>query len=155
MKQLLLAAALFTAAFTTVIARDDAPRGYMPISELEEARGKAGGRKLVVVVVKGEDDACPNCVTAMENGERAVGSGVVKVFARADAMNKTDAGSYPPALRDRVSKKFTTGAWVTFLVFDPGMEKLLAESSRKELQSDKKLTAAFKKKVQAAKREYK
>jgi len=152
-------------AFTTVVAlilgitslsaNEKAPRGYEPISELEEARTKADGSKLVVVVVKGRDDACPYCATAMENGDRALGSGVVKVFARAEAMNSADVSSYPQALQDRAKKKFTTGASVTFLVFDPLMEKLIAEASRTQLQNDKKFIAEFKKTVQVAKSEYK
>lgn len=49
------------------------------------------------VLVKGMNDSCPSCVSAMVNGERAVGSGVVKVFARAEELNKADSSSYPPA----------------------------------------------------------
>jgi hypothetical protein len=154
MKHILVLAAVFTFGAAPLFAKDDAPRGYMPVSELEQARIKADGKKLIVVVVKGMDDACPNCAAALENGESAVGSGVIKVFARAEKMNKADAGSYPPAFRERARKLFTTGAAVTFLVFDPAMEKLIAEASRRELQNDKKRTAEFKKTVQTAKRQY-
>lgn len=140
---------------TTLSAKDKAPRGYEPISELEAARSEAGGKKLIVVLVKGLDDSCPNCAAAMENGERALGSGVVKVFTRAEEMNKADLSAYPQAFQERAKKKFTTNASVTFLVFDPAMEKLIAEATRTELQSNKKLTADFKKTIQEAKSDYK
>ena len=133
-------------------AKDDAPRGFSPISELKEAQAKAvANKQLVVLVVKGMDDSCPNCATSLENGEKAIGSGVVKVFARAETIGKEDASAFTPALQVRVKQLFTTGAAVTFLVFDPAMSKIIVEASRKELQSDKKAIAEFKKTVQAAK----
>lgn len=133
--------------------KDKVPGGYQSVSEFKEAITESKGKKLIVLVVKGLDDSCPNCKEAMENGERAVGPGVIKMFARAETLNKADLSSYPKALQDRAKKTFTTNAWVTFLVFDPKMEKIVAESSRKELQSDKKLTAEFKKVVKEAKDE--
>lgn len=135
--------------------KDKVPRGYDPISELEDARSKADGRKLIVILVKGLQDSCPYCVAAMENGERAIGSGVVKVFTRAETINSADLSAYPKAFQERAKKKFTTNASVTFLVFDPAMEKLIAEASRTELQDNKKLIAEFKKSVREAKKEYK
>ena len=157
MKTALTAAAALILGIATLTAKDKekAPRGYEPISELEAARSEAGGKKLIVVLVKGLDDSCPNCAAAMENGERAIGSGVVKVFARAETLNKADLSAYPAAFQERAKKKFTTSASVTFLVFDPAMEKLIAEATRTELQSNKKLTAEFKKTVKEAKSEYK
>lgn len=154
-RHLLTAATALVLGIVTLSAKDDAPRGFMPISELQEARDKADGKKLIVLVVKGADDSCPNCAAALENGEKAVGSGVVKVFARAEKMNKADTSAYPAALKERAKQHFTTGAAVTFLVFDPAMEKIIAEAGRKELQSNKKLTAEFKKTVKEAKKEYK
>lgn len=133
-------------------AKDKVPGGYTPIAEFKEAIDKSDGKKLIVLVVKGLDDKCPNCKEAMKNGERAVGPGVVKVFARAETLNKADLSSYPAALQERAKKTFTTNAFVTFLVFDPTMEKIIAESTRTELQSNKKLTAEFKKVVQEAKK---
>lgn len=149
---------LFT-AFSTLImgilplsAKDKIPAGYKPIAEFKEAIEESKGDKLIVLVVKGLDDDCPNCKEAMKNGERAVGSGVMKLFARAETLNGADLSAYPAALQERVRQQsFTTNAWVTFLVFDPKMEKIIAESSRKELQSNKQLTADFKKAVQEAK----
>jgi len=133
-------------------AKDDAPRGFTPLAELQEAQTKADGKKLIVLVVKGMDDACPNCAAALENGEKAIGSGVVKVFARAETIGKADSNGFTPALKNRISNGFTTGAAVTFVVFNPDMTTILAEASRKELQSDRKATSAFKKEVQAAKK---
>jgi len=131
-------------------AKDDVPRGFTPLAELKEAQTKAAGKKLVVLVVKGMDDACPNCAAALENGLKAVGSGIVKVFARAETIGKADASGFPPTLQERIKQSFTTGAAVTFVVFNPDMSSIIAEASRKELQNDKKATAEFKKKVQDA-----
>ena len=131
-------------------AKDAAPRGFLPLSELNEASTKAGGKKLVVLVVKGMDDSCPNCAAALENGTKAVGSGVVKVFARAETIGKADASGFTPALKERIKRNFTTGAAVTFVVFNPDMSSIIVEASRKELQNDKKAIAEFKKKVQDA-----
>ena len=131
-------------------AKDAAPRGFAPLSELSEAQTKAGGKKLVVLVVKGMDDACPNCAAALENGLKAIGSGVVKVFARAETIGKADASGFPPTLQERIKRNFTTGAAVTFVVFNPDMSSIIVEAGRKELQNDKKATAEFKKKVQDA-----
>jgi hypothetical protein len=133
-------------------AKDDAPRGYTPLAELQEAQTKADGKKLVVLVVKGKDDDCPNCAAAMENGEKAIGSGAVRIFARAETIGEADASGFTPALKDRIQQGFTTGAAVTFVVFNPDMTAIVAEAGRKELQSDKKATAAFKKEVQEAKK---
>ena len=131
-------------------AKDDVPRGFTPLAELKEAQTKAAGKKLVVLVVKGMDDACPNCAAALENGLKAVGSGIVKVFARAETIGKADASGFPPTLQERIKQGFTTGASVTFVVLNPDMSSIIAEASRKELQNDKKATAEFKKKVQEA-----
>ena len=52
-------------------AKDDAPRGFQPISELAEAKAKAVEKKqLLVIAVKGADDNCPHCATAMKSGEK-------------------------------------------------------------------------------------
>ncbi len=146
---------LISALFTpfSAVAKDDAPRGFTPLTELKEAQTEAASdKKLVVLVVKGADDECPNCATALENGLKAVGSGVVKVFARAETIGKGDASGFPPALQERVKKQFIGGAYVTFVVFNPEMTQIVAEASRKELQDDKAATTAFKKTVQEAKK---
>lgn len=147
-----LISALLISAFSAA-AKEDAPRGFAPLTELKEARDKAvSDKKLLVLVVKGQDDACPNCAAALENGLKAMGSSVVKVFARAETIGAADASAFTPALQARVKQSFTTGAAVTFLVFDPEMTKIIVEAGRKELQDDKKATAAFKKEVQEAKK---
>jgi hypothetical protein len=144
-----LISALLTAL--PAVAKEDVPRGFSPLTDVREAQAEAtSGKKLVVV--KGRDDACPNCAVALENGLKAVGSGVVKVFARAETIGNEDASNFTPALQARVKQNFSTGAWVTFVVFDPEMTKIVAEASRKELQDDKQATAAFKKTVQEAKK---
>ena len=149
---LILVSAIFLSALPAA-AKDDAPRGFSPISELKDAQAKAvTDKKLVVLVVKGMDDTCPNCAAALENGEKAIGSGVVKVFARAETIGKEDASAFTPALQARVKQLFTTGAAVTFVVFDPAMSEIIVEASRKELQRDKKAIAEFKKTVQNAKK---
>jgi hypothetical protein len=138
----------------TAAARNDAPRGYEPVSNLEKAKTEAVAKnKLVMLVVKGRNDDCPYCASALANGEKAVGSGVVKVFARAEEMNAADTSSFPAALQERVRRKFVTGASVTVLVFNPDMSTLLAEAGRRQLESDKKLIAEFQKKVSEHKRE--
>ena len=152
MKPIAVLLCLSAALILPLSAKDDAPRGYAPLSEIQEAQAKADGKKLIVLVVKGMDDSCPNCAAALENGEKSVGSGVVKVFARAETIRQADSAKFTPALKDRISKGFSTGAWVTFVVFNPDMTTILAEASRKELQSDKKAIAAFKKEVQEAKK---
>jgi len=147
--------ALLSLACTLILpvtAKDDAPSGYLPLAKIEEAKTKAAGKKLIVLMVKGMDDACPNCAAAVDNGESALGSGVVKLFARAETIGKADATGFSPALQERIKLQFVTGAAVTFLVFNPDMTTLITEASRKELQSDKKAIAAFKKEVQEAKK---
>ncbi len=153
MKTILIAAFCCLGIFPAS-AKDDVPRGYTPLAEYKEVQAKAiADKKLVMLVVKGADDACPNCVTAMDNGESATGSGVEKLFVRAEAINKADASGVPPVLQARLKQRgFTTGAYVTFVVFNPEMTEIVAEAGRKELQNDKDATAAFKKKVQAAKK---
>lgn len=134
-------------------AKDDAPRGFSPLSELKEVQTKAlADKKLIVLVVKGMDDQCPNCAAALENGVKALGSGVEKVFARAETIGQADATAFTPALQERVKRNFTTGAAVTFLVFNPEMTSIIAEAGRTQLQADKKATATFKKTVQDAKK---
>ena len=150
MKSIAALLSLASCLILPLCAKDDAPRGFAPLSELKDAQSKADGKKLVVLVVKGMDDSCPYCAAALENGTKAIGSGVIKVFARAETIGKADASSFTPALQQRVKQTFVTGAAVTFVVFNPDMSSIIVEASRKELQSDKKAIAEFKKKVQDA-----
>jgi hypothetical protein len=154
---LLVVAALVMGVLpSTAKEKEKVPRGFDPLSELKEAQTKAASdKKLVVLMVKGMNDDCPNCAAAMENGLKAVGSGVVKLFARAETIGAADASEFPAALKERVSRGFVSGAAVTFVVFDPEMSKIIVEAGRKELESDKKAISEFKKTVQKAKKEYK
>lgn len=139
---------MFAVSLPLLRAKDDVPRGFQPIAEVAKAQASAtADKRLLVVAVKGADDECPHCANAMENGQRAIGSGVVKVFARAEALNDLDPSTFPAALKERAAQKFTTGASVCFLVFSPDGTKLLAEAGRKELDDNPKATAAFKKLV--------
>ncbi len=139
---------------TGLCAKENIPRGYEPIANLEKAKAEAIAKnRLLVIMVKGRNDACPYCADALTNGEGAIGAGVVKVFARAEALNTADGSDYPSALQARVRRKFTTGASLTVLVFNPDMSQLLVESNRKELQSDRKSIAAFKSAVTDHKRQ--
>ena len=143
---------LFTCLILPVTAKDGIPRGYKPLSELQETLAKAKGKKLVVLVVKGMDDSCPNCATTLENGNRAVGSGVVKLFARAETIEKEDDTDFTSALKNRIKQKFITGSAVAFVVFNPDMTEIIVQANRKELQSNKKAIAEFKKTVKEAKK---
>jgi hypothetical protein len=153
MKSTALVLSLATALITPLAAKDDAPRGYMPLAEFEEVKEKADGKKLVVLLVKGANDSCPNCTEAIANGERAIGSGTVKLFARAESIGSNVPDGLSPALKERIARGFTTGASVTFVVLNPDMTSILAEADRSVLQNDKKATAEFKKKIQDAKKE--
>lgn len=128
----------------------DAPRGFMELDELDEAKAKAEkAGKLVAIVAKGSDDACPRCAAALENGTKAIKSDCVLVFARvSEVRNNKDL---PAAVATETSSA-VDGAWVTFYVFDPGLEKLVAKASRKELESDQKATKAFKTEVDTARK---
>ncbi len=133
-------------------AKDDVPRGFKPLTELQEGQTKADGKKLIVLVVKGMNDSCPNCATTMDNGLKAVGSGIVKLFARAETIREMDQTDFPDTLKTRIAKGFTTGASVTFVVFTPDMTEIVAEGTRKELQNNKKATREFKTQVKTAKK---
>lgn len=151
-KSLLLIAAAFLSVLPAM-AKEDVPRGFSPLTELKEAQAKAAkDKKMVVLVVKGMDDACPYCAAALTNGLGAVGSGVVKVFARAETIREVDSSGFPEPLQARIKQGFTTGAAVTFLVFDAEMNKIVAEAGRSELQDDRKAIAAFKKTISEARK---
>ncbi|MDP4626099.1 MAG: hypothetical protein NWT08_13290 [Akkermansiaceae bacterium] len=129
----------------------DAPRGFMELSELEEAKAEALEKgKLLAIVAKGNDDACPRCAAALENGTKAIKTDCVLVFARVSEVRENKE---LPAAVLAETKDAISGAWVTFYVFDAGLEKLVAEADRKQLESDKDATKEFKKKVDAARKE--
>lgn len=130
----------------------DVPRGFKALSELEEAKAEAVKKgKLIAIVAKGKDDSCPHCAAALEAGTRAIKSDCVMVFARAAEVRANEA---LPASVTAETADAGEGAWVTFYVFDAGLEKLVAEVSRGELQKDEEGAArAFKKQVDAARKE--
>lgn len=129
----------------------DTPRGFMEISELEQAKAEALKKgKLIAIVAKGEDDACPRCAAALENGTKAIKSDCVMVFARVEDIKKS--ADLPAAVRAE-TKDAASGASVTFFVFDPGLKKFIAEAGLKELEDDKEATKAFKKKVDTARKD--
>jgi hypothetical protein len=155
MKHLMLLLAMLVSVFT-LSAKDDSekvPSGFFSLEELAEAKAKAiKDQKLLVLVVKGRDDDCPNCAAAFDNGMSAVGSGVVKVFTRPDIIQKADQGEFSEALKTRTKQTFTSGAAVTIMVFPPEMDQIVAEGTRKELQSNKDSIRAFKDQVKEAKK---
>jgi len=129
----------------------DVPRGYMTLSELDDAKEKAEkSGKLIAIVAKGDDDRCPRCAAAFENGTKAIKNDCVLVFARVSEVLKND--NLPDAVTAETADAIS-GAWVTFYVFDAGLNKLVAEAGRKELESDKSATREFKNKVDAARKE--
>ncbi|MGJ8645148.1 MAG: hypothetical protein ACSHX9_17230 [Luteolibacter sp.] len=142
---------IFSLAANFHVIAGDAPRGFMELSELEEAKAEAVEKgKLLAIVAKGNDDACPRCAAALENGTKAIKSDCVLVFARVSQVrdNKELPETVLAETKDAVS-----GASVTFYVFDAGLQKLLAEADRGQLENDKDATKAFKKKVDAARKE--
>lgn len=156
MKKLFSYGILLAFSCLTLQAKEDAPRGFDPISEYKQVQTKAQtDKKLILLVVKGKDDTCPRCAAALENGLKAAGSGIEKVFARAETIEQADASNFSPALKERISKHFVGGAYVTFVVLSPDGTKILAEATRKELESDKEGIATFKKQVQEAKKSLK
>ena len=90
MKSAFAAAVALIMGIASLSAKDKAPGGYQHLSELDAARAEAKGSKLIVVLVKGRNDACPHCDDAVKAGQRAIGSGVVKVFARAETLNSAN-----------------------------------------------------------------
>jgi hypothetical protein len=72
------------------------------------------------------------------------------VFARVADIRKN---AELPATVTAETSDAPSGASVTFYVFDAGLEKLVAEAGRKELESDKDTTREFKKEVDAARKE--
>ena len=132
-------------------AKDDTPRGYQPTSEFEEVAAKAKAKKkMITILVKGSNDSCPNCVTSVDNGERAVKTYSEFLFCRAKQVT-----SGKTQLPETIASQLTNisyGASVQFFVFDPFEYKLIARASRTELQDDKKATRAFKDTVREAKK---
>ena len=122
------------------------PRGYKPVEKFEAAKAEAvEKKKLLAILVKGNNDSCPNCVTTVENANRAIKSSCMMLFMRVG--EKTDL---PAEITDHF-KGLPGGASVSYFVFNPTTLELVAKGNRSTLQSDKKAIRAFKNTVRKAK----
>ncbi len=134
-------------------SKEKIPSGYYPLEEWSKAKEEAmKEKKLIVLVIKGDKDNVISCENALDNGLKAVGSGVIKIFTRTDDIQTADGSLYPAPLQKRMQRKFGNGAFFTLMVFDPEMNKLIAEETRTNLLDDREKISAFKKTVQEAKR---
>jgi hypothetical protein len=112
-------------------------------------------KKLICIVYTGRDESCPNCAEAAENGVKAVrGIAECVVIKEVEVKDKAITDKLTPAVRKMLEQQ-PTNAWVSFSVYDPGMNTLIATISRTELQKDKKATKAFTDKIRTAKAELK
>jgi hypothetical protein len=107
----------------------EVPRGFLPYSDLAQAQAKAKTeKKLLAIVAKGSDDACPHCASALESGTKAVHSDCVFVFIRVADL-RADVATLPAKLKD-ASEGARDGAAVYFYVFDPDLGTLIAKAGR-------------------------
>lgn len=153
MKALFLSAILAASICNIATAYEIA--GSKPIEKLdaEVAKVKAS-KKLICIVYTGSDENCPRCANAAANGVKAVrGSAEVVVIKQAQAKDKAFTARFTPAVQDMLAKQ-TTGAWVSFNVYDAEMTTLIATIGR-ELETDKDATKEFTAKVKAAKAQLK
>lgn len=130
--------------------------GAKPIDKLvaEVAKVKES-KKLICIVYTGRDESCPNCAEAAEAGVKAVrGATECVVIKEVEVKDKSITDKLTPAVRKMLAQQ-PTNAWVSFSVFDPEMNTLIATIGRTELQKDKKATKAFTDKIRAAKAELK
>jgi hypothetical protein len=153
MKALVLSPIL-VASFCYIASAYDVP-GSKPIEKLdaEVAKVKAS-KKLICIVYTGSDESCPHCAAAAANGVKAVrGSAEVVVIKQVQAKDKAFTAKFTPAVQEMLAKQ-PTNAWVSFNVYDPDMNTLIASIGR-ELETNKEATKAFTAKVKAAKAELK
>jgi hypothetical protein len=153
MKALFLSPIL-VASFCYIASAYDVP-GSKPIEKLdaEVAKVKAS-KKLICIVYTGSDESCPHCAAAAANGVKAVrGSAEVVVIKQVQAKDKAFTAKFTPAVQEMLAKQ-PTNAWVSFNVYDPDMNTLIASIGR-ELETNKEATKAFTAKVKAAKAELK
>lgn len=154
MKQL-IACLIVTVAFVSGSfakeKEDKAPSGYFTMDEMEKAQAKAKAtKKMIAVLVKGSNDACPHCAAAMTNGQSALRGDCVLVFTRTSgAMEK--ASALGEAAKSGLSG-CPDGAAVTFVVFDPELKEVVAKLGRDPLETDRKAVADMKKTVAEAKK---
>jgi hypothetical protein len=134
------------------VSAGDVPRGFMGIDELAAAQAKAKeANKLVVVVAKGSDDACPHCVATMEIGIKATRGDAIMVFTRVADLRSNAAA---PAKLKEISATAADGASVYFYAFNSDMTELIASAGR-ELETDKEALKEFKKLIDEARKKLK
>lgn len=149
---LLIAAALTPLALfakDTKDTKEKAPSGFIPIEELTKAQEKAkAGKKLIAVLAKGEDDACPHCAAAMSAGQSAFKGDCVLVFTRSESISTK---TLPEVVKNGLAGS-PTGAAVTFVIFNAELTEVVGKIGRDALESDKKAVSAMKKTVDEAKK---
>ncbi len=129
----------------------DPPSGFIDLGELQAAKAQALKEgKLIAIAVKGYDDKCPRCAAALKNGTRAIKFDCVMVFSRVSKLKTYK--DLPSALKSATQNP-TDGAWVGFYVFDPAVEKLIAQAGRDELESDRTKIKAFRDAVDTARKD--
>jgi hypothetical protein len=129
----------------------DPPSGFIDLGELQKAKAQAVKEgKLIAIAVKGYDDKCPRCAAALKNGTRAIKFDCVMVFTR---VSKLQTYKDLPAAVKTATQRPTDGAWVEFYVFDPAVEKLIAQAGRDELESNRTKIKAFRDAVDTARKD--
>jgi hypothetical protein len=131
-------------------------RGAKPISKLAEEQAKAKqDKKLICIIYKGSNEACPHCENAAANGVKSVSGDALTIYiTEKESRDKTIISKLPQPVQ-AVLKKQSLGAWVSFTVFDADLTTVIASADRHTLDTDRKGTRAFAKKVTEAKKELK
>ncbi len=155
MKTLLRSLLAFIILPLTLSAKDTkekVPAGYIALEDIAKAQEKAkASKKLIAVVAKGANDACPHCATAFSVSQTTLRNDCIMVFTRAEGLNER-ASSLSDAAKSGLSG-IPTGASVTAVVFNPDMTTVVAKLGRDELEANKKEVADMKKAVSAARKE--
>ena len=148
MKQVLL----FFVFIASTLVSADVPKGFNSADKYEETLKKAKDKKkFLTVLVKGSNDACPNCKRTMSNGMDVLKRYSEFVFVRVKSVWDKKTG-----LPEEVTEQFgkvSGGATVYFFVFDPKTMKLLTKGERANLQSDKEKITAFENEIRKLKKE--
>jgi hypothetical protein len=150
MKTLLAALAGLTLVFTAH-AKDKAPSGYYGLDELSKAQEKAkASKKLIAILAKGENDACPLCAAAMGTGGSALKSDCVMVFTRSESLA---SANLPQPVKNGMAGS-PTGAAVTFVVFNPELTEVVVKMGRDEINNNRKTISDAKKAIKEAEKKY-
>lgn len=150
MKTFLTLLASLTLVFSAS-AKDKVPSGYYGIDELPKAQEKAkASKKLIAILAKGENDACPLCSSAMGTGASALKGDCVMVFTRAESIG---TATMPEPVKQGLAGS-PTGAAVTFVVFNPDLTEVVVKLGRDEINNDRKAVSAAKKTVKEAEKKY-